>query len=416
MANGENTKSIKSKKLSNARTPIIGVKDIRMYHQAVGGETAINLTSLVTPVGFSNPSPAVIANINLALLSNNLEVNSSARAAKIMEGFSWQARNKSIEFINGFQSLEGEVFELTFKNQTINGTLIADVKTPGATGELLEGQRDFNLGEAVPIENLNNQWPIQVFRGDGVAMSRNLGNAEYLGDDSIGNYQMIDNGDGFCQVIRFNLPGDVSNEDIMWASHGALGERPNQSVLDYVDQLAGQLDVVIEDLAKETGEDESRYQNAPNNSDLKAFGDNVFNLNKILDLEVEVDSGITKTKILSSSITGVAGIVNELTFTGLEIGREYRLGGQLRWDVNNTTGAILYKNGATVVGASVSSISSSSANTFGINCKFLADSSTVTFDITSTSGQLGGNGTRNAAGSYVQLTKLSHKKKIKDLI
>ena len=282
---GQNTKSIRKKVLPNTRNPIVGTKNIKFHHETSAGEIIIDLTNLNLPAGFINPSPSEIAKARIKDFKNNLFLISSDKNS-LMEGNSLGYEiidNNTIKL--NFEAEAGEIFTGLFVNATINGTLIADVRTPGASGDLLEDQTDFNLGEAIPIDNLSNQWPIQVFRGtDGKPMTRNTGNGT-----SGGNYQMIDNGDGFCQVIRFNIAGGVGNEGIIWASHGAIGERPNLSVLQQVDNLNGIMDRMKDDLLEVTGfdiEDPTRYTGIPTNADLKAFGDKVQNLEKILNLEV----------------------------------------------------------------------------------------------------------------------------------
>ena len=280
---GQGTKSIRKKLLDNSRFPVVGTKSIVFFHKATNKQQYIDVTSLVVPTGHVNPSPNELTKARLKDFENNLELVSSIKGT-LMKPLSYEVvTNTTIRL--KFEALEGEIFEGRLHNYVTNGTLIADVRTPNASGELLSGQTDFNLGEAIPITDLSSQWPIQLFRGNsGNPMLRNTGNADYLGDDTIGNYKMVDRGDGFCQVIRFNIAGDVNNETIMWASHGALGERPNLSVLQSVDKIHGIVDLMRQDLLDVTGNnvtDPTRYDNGvPTNSDLKAFGDRVLNNEK----------------------------------------------------------------------------------------------------------------------------------------
>ena len=293
-AKGQNTKSIRKKSLNNTRLPVVGMKNYKLHHQANVGEQYIDLTNLAVPAGTSlgNPSPSEIAKMRLKDFSNNWTLTSTHRP-HWMEGLSFEiVTNNTIKLLDGFEALEDEVFTIQYFNHTVNGTVIADVRTPNASGELLEGQTDFNLGEAIPINELSSQWPIQVFRGTtGRPMLRNANNAVYAGDDSIGNYQMVDRGDGYCQVIRFNIAGDVGNEPVMWANHGALGERPDLSVLQRVDKIHGIVDKMREDLLVTTGNDiadPTRYdEGVPTQSDLKAFGDKVHQNEK--DIETKLN-------------------------------------------------------------------------------------------------------------------------------
>ena len=163
-----------------------------------------------------------------------------------------------------------------------------------------------------------------MFRGD-QPMLMNSGNAEYTGDDSLGNYQLVDSGDGNTQIARFNIPGDVDGEDCYWASHGALAERPDLSVLQQVDALNGILDLMSNDLLEELGYDvtePNRYAGVPTNIDLKTFGDRVLQSENDIDVlesrswnqsnfyqEVEVDlngdfsAGTIKVARVGSMIT-----------------------------------------------------------------------------------------------------------------
>jgi hypothetical protein len=274
---GKNSKSIRKKGLSNTRNTVFGMKSIKFHHETNLGEVYIDISSLVTPTGFVNPSPSELLGARIKDFSENLMLMSSARPGPLMEGLAYEiVSNNSIKL--KFETYQGEIFTGVFHNNAINGTLIADVRTPNASGELLEGQTDFNLGEAIPIKELSSQWPIQLFRGTtGRPMLRNSNNAQFSGDHSVGNYEMVDRGDGFCQVVRFNIEGDVGNEPVMWANHGALGERPNLSTLQQVDKIHGIMDTMREDLLLVTGNDitnPTKYdQGVPTNADLKAFGD-----------------------------------------------------------------------------------------------------------------------------------------------
>lgn len=310
---GKNTKSIKRKDLPNSRRNVTGIKSVKFHHQASAGEIIIDITSLVAPAGFVNPLPSTLAQLRLKSFSENLVLLSSAKGT-LMEGVTLSYTHQDeVTLKLNFEADEGEIFTGVFFNHQINGTLIADVRTPSASGELLEDQTDFNLGEAIPISDLTNQWPIQVFRGD-KPMLRNVGNAEFAGDHSVGNYQMVDSGDGNCQVIRFNIEGDVDNEDIFWASHGALAERPDLSVLQQVDALNGILDLMKDDLLETTGfdvTDPNRYAGVPTNIDLKTFGDRVLQLEKLLNIEVL--SGKQEYTLVQNG-SSLLNLLNEVQF------------------------------------------------------------------------------------------------------
>jgi len=281
---GKNNRSLRKKTLPNTRNTVTGVKSVKFHHEANFGDIYIDIANLNVPSGFINPSPVEMVNVKLKELPQNLILTSSARGS-LMEGLSYEIlSNTTIKLL--FESYESEIFTGLFQNHITNGQLIADVRPDGDSGTLLEAQTDFNLGTPVLIEDENNQWPIQVFRGnDGKPMLRNYGNG-----DSDGNYKMIDNGTGYCQIIRFNVAGDINDEPIFWATHGSLAERPQSSVLQQVDNINGVLDIVKDDLLEITGFDviqPTRYSGAPAQADLKAFGDRVLLLEKILNIDIE---------------------------------------------------------------------------------------------------------------------------------
>ena len=326
---GNNTKSIRRKSLPNTRNPIVGIKSLVLHHEAAAGEVYIDLSNLNVPIGLSNPSPSEIARLQIKTFASNFLLTSNQRPLWI-ENVSYEIVS-NLTFKLLLPALEDEVFVIRHFNHQINGTVIADVRTPSDAGPLLEGERDFNLGEAIPIVDIaSNQWPIQILRS-GVPMVRNNGNAAYTGDDSIGNYQMIDNGSGWCQVIRFNIEGDVDDEPIMWNNHGALGERPDLSVLQEVDKINGVVDKMRDDLLEVTGydvEDPTRYAGGvATNQDLKSFGDKVHTLESLYDVTQKL-SEYTKTKwqmkYVLSTFSGT-GIITALTMNNITIGKTYRV-------------------------------------------------------------------------------------------
>jgi len=316
---GQSTKSIRKKTFSNQRTPLIGIKNTRFYHKAVANETVLNLASLVAPAGFTNPSPSELASLNLGFLSDNLVLVSAVRG-QLIEGLSYQVTTStSIKLL--FPTYEGEIFAATFQNASIDGTLIADVRSPNGSGTLLESTTDFNLGEAVKILDLTSQYPMQIVRGTFGPMARNTSNAVYAGDPTIGNYQMVDRGDGWCQVIRFNVAGDIGGEPILWASHGSLGERPQLSMMQYLESMAGVLDRIKDDALIDFGYDvtqPTRYDGAPTSSDLKAFGDLVLLLNQKLGQQFIFKQHCQQIFDPAAMTSAVAGTLRfgTVTFTG----------------------------------------------------------------------------------------------------
>jgi len=414
---GQNTKSIRKKSLPNTRLLVVGTQNFKVHHApSIIGSAYIDLTNLEVPIGLSNPAPTTIAKMRLKDFSNNWFLTSNLRPMW-MEGISFEiVSNSTIRLLSGYESLEDEVFTIQYFNHTINGTVIADVRTPNASGTLLEGQTDFNLGEALPIKELSSQWPIQVYRGTvGTPMLRNANNAAYTGDDSIGNYEMVDRGDGYCQVIRFNIAGDVGGEPVFWANHGALGERPDLSVLQRVDKIHGIMDKMREDLLAVTGndvEDPTRYdEGVPTQSDLKSFGDIVGKLNLFYDVAQKL-SEFTKTKIQikhQPSHVTVGGVLSTLSFNNLIVGKKYKLTAQVLGDHNGAAGSvnlgITWTNSAVIVGRVYNKDTSGQEEWTGnVISTFTATHPTLTATFIRVGGRLLGDGTKQH--TYAELEEL----------
>lgn len=411
---GKNSKSIRKKGLPNTRNTVVGLKSIKFHHETNSGEVYIDITSLVTPSGFVNPSPSELIGARIKDFAENLTLMSSARPGPLMEGLAYEiVSNNSIKL--KFETYQGEIFTGVFHNNAINGTLIGDVRTPNASGELLEGQTDFNLGEAIPIKELPSQWPIQLFRGTtGRPMLRNSNNTQFAGDHSVGNYEMVDRGDGFCQVIRFNIAGDIGNEPVMWASHGALGERPNLSTLQHVDKIHGIMDTMREDLLLVTGNDitnPTKYdQGVPTNTDLKAFGDKVTVLERLYDVATKL-SEYTKTKWQRKrlpAIVTVDGTISSLGFSNLVIGKKYKVKLFAQFLSNNSLnlGEIKINHNGSYIGAVLQNSPTSAGDLYqtGYTEKtFTAQATTVTFEGTGlTNVWLVGTGTDERTWSQLE--------------
>ena len=279
---GKNTQSLRKSRQTNNRNPVVGVKSVKFHHESIGGETLIDLMNLTTPAGFGNPTIMEMATFNLQLFANDLILMSSARPGPLMEKVSYTiTTNKTITL--HFSTLEGEIITGVFLNRAVNGVLVADGRTIADSNTLTEALFDMNLGDVIEISDVTNQWPMQMFRGPGgTPMIRNTNNGT-----TGGNYQMLDRGDGFCQVVRFNIAGGVGGEQIMWAHHGAVIERPAQSMLQQLDGVTGVISQMKLDLLAIGGWDildPTRYDAMPTKSDLLAFGDSVQLLNKNLGL------------------------------------------------------------------------------------------------------------------------------------
>ena len=289
---GKKNSTLKKESVKESNLLTTGVRALRFWHEASEGDSSIPFGSLNLPadilaIGLANPDSTAIMSAHLELFSNNVTVVSSLNQV-LMEGLSYIVKNNQITLVN-YTALEGEIFEVTFKNEVITGKNIVDARPLTATGVLAIGQTEFNVGESFKVnENPATQLGSVLVFKDGILQFRNVGNAT-AAPSADGNYQEIHSTNGSGVVIKFN---DVATAErnIVVTSRGLIAERPEISTLQIIENLGGQLDKVIETTAALAGVPESDFQTAPNNVDLKSFGDKVIDnestISKILEVEV----------------------------------------------------------------------------------------------------------------------------------
>jgi len=256
----------------------VGVKSLRFWHEATAGETSIPFSSFVLlsailSSGLSNPTSTNIISANLALFHTNVEVVSSLNG-KLMEGLTYVVKNAQINFVNSYTATEGEIFEVTYKNDVVTGTNVVDARPLTATGVLTVGNTTFAVGETFKTNNYpSTQLGEVLVFVDGILQFRNVGNATAnpLAD---GNYQEVHATGGYGSSIEFN---DVFGTDVnvQVISRNLIAERPDISMMQLIESLGGQLDSLIDYVSADLGIDPSVFQVAPNQIDLKAFGDMV---------------------------------------------------------------------------------------------------------------------------------------------
>jgi hypothetical protein len=204
---------------------------------------------------------------------------------------------------NGWTADADEIFIGIVDHSPSTGLEVVDASMLVASGTLLATQQDFTTTEAFEV----NKYPtkqagaVLVFV-DGVQQFRNSGNAT-ASPSADGNYQEVDNGSGLGTIIRMNST-EAYDRNVLVISNGLLVNRPSASRDQAIESLAGQIDKMIPDLALATGNPTSTYQAAPNNVDLKSFGDNVQKLQRY--------RSISSTSSLSDR-TGV-GPVDQVLF------------------------------------------------------------------------------------------------------
>lgn len=288
MTQGIKNSTLKKEQVKESKLLTTGVKSIKFWHEAqADGETSIPFGSLQMPAavaanGESNPSSSTILAANLALFKNNVEVFSSFNQ-KLMLGLSYVVHNNQIKFVNGYESIEGEIFEVTYKNDVITGTNVVDARPLTSTGVLTAGTTDYTVGEAFktnafPSDQLGE---VLVFL-DGVVQYRNVANAT-AAPAADGNYEEVHAAGGYGTVIRFNdtFPDDMP---VIVISRNLIAERADVSMMQLIEVLGTQLDNVIDYVAATAGVDPSIFRTAANQIDLAAFSAQVTaNKNKLAD-------------------------------------------------------------------------------------------------------------------------------------
>jgi hypothetical protein len=226
----------------------------------------------MSSVGFVNPPVTDLLAANLLFNRRNLTLISSLRGV-LMDYLSYDIRSSSRINFQNFTALDGEIFIGIIDPLPKTDLKAVDAQPIVVSGELPVGVTDFNVG--IPFET--NKFPTQqvgavvVYR-NGVQQFRNPNNGT-----SGGNYQEVSSGGALGTLIKFNN-APVSNPDsILVLSIGLLAERPDGSMMAVIENLAGQIDAMVPTLATLAGVPESTFQTAPNNVDLKQFGDTVIN-------------------------------------------------------------------------------------------------------------------------------------------
>lgn len=336
---GKNTLSFRKKRTSDfgSSSPII-VQDIKFAHEAQAGETFIDIDNLVTPTsintGIINPTGAQLAALNLKNNQNSIIIISSHKNA-LQQG-SWSISNSGRRINLGFATQANEVFTIQIRMSNVTANVV-DADAFVITGTLLAGQTDIPLGQAFKLNaNPNEQIGEIILTIDGVEQLRNVGNvtANPLAD---GNYEEVDAGNNQTNLLRLN---EAFGVDVAYSvkSNGLIvNATPNNSFTQKLESLGGQIDALIPTVADLAGVPESEFQAAPNNVDLKAFSDKVYqnkidiaqNATDIADHEVRV-TNLENTKTLYdvrflSGNVAINTTLGDWTLNNIEAGKKYKL-------------------------------------------------------------------------------------------
>lgn len=270
--------SIRKRDLAQQRQPSTAYKRLTFAHKATGGESGIDLTSLVAPtemtsIGFVQAGQLEICAAKVKLNRKNLTIHSSSKGV-LQDWLSYEvATNTQINF-TGFTADVGEIFTFQVSHQPTTGVHIVDASPLVVTGTLAATFSEFNVGQGFEIGKFSTQQvgAVMVYL-DGVLQYRNVNNAA-AAPAADGNYEEIDAGAGLGSIIKFNVT-DLTDREVTVISTGLLVNNPDDSRDQAIESLAGQVDAVITTLADTAGVPETTFQTAPNNIDLRAFGDRV---------------------------------------------------------------------------------------------------------------------------------------------
>jgi hypothetical protein len=314
---GKGSLSLRKKDVVQQKSIGVGFTKVVFAHKATGGESSINLNSLSTPSelssqGFVQPSPGTLSDLNIYFYRRNLTLISSLRGV-LMDFLSYNVASNSLLKLLGFTLEPGEIIIGIVDPAPKNDLLVVDGEAIAATGELAIGVTDFAVG--TPFET--NKYPTQqigavkVYR-NGLLQARCEGNS--LSND--GNYIEVPVSGGLGSLIRFKTAPVNQADNVIVTSNGAYFERPSSSMMANIEALGGQMDQVISVLSDVSGQPETYFQTAPNQVDLRQFGDTVINHESRIDtIEAQSQKWLTAGFANAQNINN--NTVTEANLTGV---------------------------------------------------------------------------------------------------
>ena len=284
------TKSIRKQDVAEQKSVALSFKKIVFAHKANAGETGINVTSLVVPPemtsnGFANPSLSSITRTNIYQHKNNVKIVSSLSGA-LMPYLSYTVNSSTYIAFIGFTAAQDEIFTVYLDEVPTTSLSVVDGAPIIASGTLLAGQTDFNIGTPIEINKYASQQigAVMVYVDRGLQY-RKVGNV--TGGD--GDYIEVPVAGGLGSLIRFDASG--VDRFVTVVSNGVVAERPSGSMSALIENVQGQIDQIVPTVAALAGVPESTFQIAPNNVDLKQFGDTVLAQQALIDVhESRIDA------------------------------------------------------------------------------------------------------------------------------
>lgn len=293
---GKGSTSIKKQLVKESLIPAVGFNKIRFLHKMTAGQTSISLTSLVAPSvseapQYSAPNVSQLTAVNLAQFPDNIQLVSSLHG-RLMRNMAFDIAGASTLTLL-YPASANEIIEGIIDPVAITGNNIVDAKPIVATGTLLAGQTDFNVGEPYEVGKfpLAQHGSVLVFL-DSQLLNRNTSN-QAPGPGVEGDYYEVHAGAGLGTIVRLNTPDLINDRKISVVSVAALTERPNGSMMAFIENVNGKVDSMIPALAAALEVPESTFGGV-SNVDLKAFGD------RVLQAEADINSAETRLTALES--------------------------------------------------------------------------------------------------------------------
>lgn len=311
---GKNTLSFKKQSFQSDTNIGLGFKDIICADQMVGGETYIDLTSLTAPTsmtskGFTNPLAAEILDAKILFYKENVSVIRSAGGLLIPYEEYQIVSSSRINLTT--PALVNEIFTIVIRNKSSNGMLGVDGRVIRATGVLAAGSATINVGQEFAI----NAYPaaqigeVMLFI-DGQIQFRNTGNSSTVLD---GNYYEQAVTGGLGSIIMMNGT-ELYDRNWLVVGTAVIVQRPEGSRDSALETLAGQVDAIIPTLADLAGVDETVFQAAPNDVNLKQFGDTVIaHTAELADHESRVTVLENKTPYIGQTTWNPSDLVGTAT-------------------------------------------------------------------------------------------------------
>lgn len=277
--------STTKKELVSSKGIVFAPRAIQFAHQFIGGESSLNLLSLITPSllagnGFVNATSQEIAAANLSVFGKNLKISLS-RGLELKPYIHYLIVNNNIVFIGALKDAGGaladEIMFGEIQMASGNAQIVGDVKFVRGTVEVAIGQTTVNLGERYKVnENSADQVGAVKITRNGLAIYRNIGNvvASPLAD---GNYQEVDSGNGYGVSIMLNV-APVGQSDIIEFEIGVQLSSGDLALWDSFQRLQGSVLALSQDAAQEFygDQDYTRYLTvAPSDLERKAYGDSI---------------------------------------------------------------------------------------------------------------------------------------------